>query len=58
MRLFSTGKNFGLGEMFADMQVMAFVRPMLSNMDRYREIRAGALKAADNDLLGTLTTSG
>jgi TP901 family phage tail tape measure protein len=45
-------KNFGLGEMFADMQVMAFVRPMLSNMDRYREIRAGALKAADNDLLG------
>ncbi|ELW9028359.1 phage tail tape measure protein [Yersinia enterocolitica] len=45
-------KNFGLGEMFADMQVMAFVRPMLSNMDRYREIRAGALKAADKDLLG------
>ena len=26
---------------------------MLANMDRYREIRAGALKAADNDLLGT-----
>ncbi|HCO8543043.1 TPA: phage tail tape measure protein [Escherichia coli] len=46
-------KNFGLGEMFADQQVMAFIRPMLANMDRYREIRAGALKAADNDLLGT-----
>lgn len=39
--------------MFADQQVMAFIRPMLANMDRYREIRAGALKAADNDLLGT-----
>ncbi|MBE8614745.1 phage tail tape measure protein, partial [Morganella morganii] len=45
-------KNFGLGEMFADQQVMAFIRPMMANMDRYREIRAGALKAADNDLLG------
>lgn len=44
-------KNFGLGEMFADMQVMGFVRPMLANMDRYREIRAGALKAADKDML-------
>ncbi|HCP6716840.1 TPA: phage tail tape measure protein [Escherichia coli] len=44
-------KNFGLGDMFADMQVMAFIRPMLANMDRYREIRAGALRAADNDLL-------
>lgn len=29
-------KNFGLGDMFADMQVMAFIRPMLANMDRYR----------------------
>lgn len=25
-------KNFGLGELFADMQVMAFVRPMLANI--------------------------
>lgn len=47
----SLAKNFGLGEMFTDMQVMAFVRPMLANMDKYRAIRAGALKAADNDLL-------
>lgn len=46
-------KNFGLGDMFADMQVMAFIRPMLANMDRYREIRAGALRAADNDLLSS-----
>ncbi|QWS94178.1 phage tail tape measure protein [Escherichia coli] len=49
-------KNFGLGEMFADMQVMAFVRPMLANMDKYREIRAGALKAADKDLLASSYT--
>ena len=47
----SLAKNFGLGEMFTDMQVMAFVRPMLANMDKYRAIRAGALKAADKDLL-------
>ncbi|HGX4142839.1 TPA: phage tail tape measure protein, partial [Escherichia coli] len=40
-------------DMFADMQVMAFIRPMLANMDRYREIRAGALRAADNDLLAS-----
>lgn len=46
-------KNFGLGDMFADMQVMAFIRPMLANMDKYREIRAGALRAADNDLLAS-----
>ncbi|EKP2116636.1 phage tail tape measure protein [Salmonella enterica] len=49
----SLAKNFGLGEMFTDMQVMAFVRPMLANMDKYRAIRAGALKAADKDLLAT-----
>lgn len=47
----SLAKNFGLGEMFTDMQVMAFVRPMLANMDKYRAIRSGALKSADNDLL-------
>ncbi|STJ56381.1 putative phage minor tail protein [Escherichia coli] len=29
------------------------IRPMLANMDRYREIRAGALRAADNDLLAS-----
>ena len=46
-------ENFRLGDMFADMQVMAFIRPMLANMDRYREIRAGALRAADNDLLAS-----
>ncbi|HDW3810953.1 TPA: phage tail tape measure protein [Klebsiella pneumoniae] len=45
-------KNFGLGELFADMQVMAFVRPMLANMDKYRTIRAEALKSANNDVLG------
>lgn len=44
-------KNFGLGELFADMQVMAFVRPMLANMKKYRTIRAEALSAANSDVL-------
>lgn len=44
-------KNFGLGELFADMQVMAFVRPMLANMEKYRTIRAEALSAANSDVL-------
>jgi TP901 family phage tail tape measure protein len=49
--LLSLQQNFGLGELFADMQVMAFVRPMLANMDKYRQIRAQALGAADKDVL-------
>lgn len=44
-------KNFGLGALFADMQVMAFVRPMLANMEKYRTIRAEALNAANSDVL-------
>ncbi|QST30702.1 phage tail tape measure protein [Escherichia albertii] len=49
--LASLASNFGLGELFADQQVMAFIRPMMQNMDDYRSIRDGALKAADNDML-------
>ncbi len=49
--LLALQQNFGLGELFADMQVMAFVRPMLANMDKYRQIRAQALAAADQDVL-------
>lgn len=49
----SLASNFGLGELFADQQVMAFIRPMMQNMDDYRSIRDGALKAADNDILAT-----
>lgn len=48
----SLANNFQLGELFSDMQVMAFVRPMLANMDTYRQIRADALKAANQDVLG------
>ncbi len=51
--LLALQQNFGLGELFADMQVMAFVRPMLANMDKYRQIRAQALAAADKDVLGS-----
>ncbi|MGG2141463.1 phage tail tape measure protein [Symbiopectobacterium sp. RP] len=49
--LLALQQNFGLGELFADMQVMAFVRPMLANMEKYRTIRAEALNAADTDVL-------
>ncbi|MGL9719849.1 phage tail tape measure protein [Symbiopectobacterium sp.] len=49
--LLALQQNFGLGELFADMQVMAFVRPMLANMEKYRTIRAGALNAANTDVL-------
>lgn len=49
--LLALQQNFGLGELFADMQVMVFVRPMLANMEKYRTIRAGALNAANTDVL-------
>ncbi|EKZ9425984.1 phage tail tape measure protein [Salmonella enterica] len=45
--------NFQLGGLFSDMQAMAFIRPMLANMDKYRQIRAGSLAAADKDMLAT-----
>ncbi|TYL43766.1 phage tail tape measure protein [Dickeya sp. ws52] len=49
--LTSLAEQYNLGDLFADMQVMAFVRPMLANMDRFRHIRDGALKAAKDDAL-------
>ncbi|WP_258575946.1 phage tail tape measure protein [Candidatus Pantoea persica] len=49
--LLALRQNFALGELFADMQVMAFVHPILANMDKYRQIRAQALAAADKDVL-------
>ncbi|WP_032116656.1 phage tail tape measure protein [Candidatus Arsenophonus nilaparvatae] len=49
--LLALQQNFGLGELFADMQVMAFVRPMLANMDKYRQMRADDLQAADKNVL-------
>lgn len=48
----SLSNNFQLGELFSDMQVMAFIRPMMTNMDKYRQIRADSLKAANQDMLG------
>ncbi|POD94217.1 phage tail tape measure protein [Pectobacterium odoriferum] len=47
----SLAEQYNLGDLFADMQVMAFVRPMLANMDRFRQIRDGALNAAKDDAL-------
>ncbi|WP_339053497.1 phage tail tape measure protein [Arsenophonus endosymbiont of Crataerina pallida] len=48
--LLALQQNFGLGELFADMQVMAFVRPMLANMEKYRTIRAESLSTANTDV--------
>ncbi|EGV0623143.1 phage tail tape measure protein [Salmonella enterica] len=47
----SLAANFQLGDLFSDMQVMAFVRPMLANMDKYRQIKDDSLKSADQDML-------
>ncbi|EAM6083183.1 phage tail tape measure protein [Salmonella enterica] len=47
----SLAANFQLGDLFSDMQVMAFVRPMLANMDKYRQIKDDSLKSADKDML-------
>ena len=37
------GDPIQLGQLFGDQQVLAFLRPMLANMDRYRAIRDAAL---------------
>lgn len=40
-----------LGDLFQDMQVQGFLRPMLQNMDRYRQIKAEALAAANGTMI-------
>ena len=39
------GDQFKLGKLFADKQVLDFLKPMLANMDEYRKIRDQALAA-------------
>lgn len=39
-----------LGELFGDMQVQNFVRPMLQNLDEYKRIKAEVLKAGEETL--------
>lgn len=40
-----------LGDLFQDMQVQSFLRPMLQNMDEYRRIKAEALAAASGSMI-------
>lgn len=61
------GDQFKMGELFGDMQVLDFLRPMLANMERYVEIRdkaaaGGASGALINDnfarMMGTTQEQG
>ncbi|WP_284306963.1 phage tail tape measure protein [Hydrogenophaga electricum] len=40
-----------IGDLFQDMQVQAFLRPMLQNMDEYRRIKNEALAAASGTMI-------
>lgn len=40
-----------LGDLFGDMQVQSFLRPMLQNMDEYRRIKGEALAAATGTMI-------
>ena len=40
-----------LGDLFGDMQVQSFLRPMLQNMDEYRRIKGEALAAASGTMI-------
>jgi TP901 family phage tail tape measure protein len=44
--------SFKLGDLFQDMQAMSFIRPMLANRAEYKDIKQGALGAANQDLIG------
>lgn len=43
---------YKLGELFQDMQAMAFIRPAIANMGEMKDIKQGAMGAAGKDLLG------
>lgn len=43
--------NFGLGELFTDRQVMDYLRPMLANRGKYKEIKQGTLRSAPSPLM-------
>lgn len=40
------GDEFKIGELFGDQQVLAFIKPMLANLERYRQILGGMGEAA------------
>ncbi|WP_193752301.1 phage tail tape measure protein [Comamonas testosteroni] len=42
---------YKLGELFQDMQAMAFIRPAIANMAEMKDIKRGSMEAADKGLL-------
>lgn len=54
-----TKRQFRLGALFQDVQVQAFLRPMLSNMEKYWQLKKGTFEAAgvvDQDYARMLNT--
>lgn len=43
---------YALSDLFRDMQAMNFLRPMMMQVDEYKRIKAEALEAADQDVIG------
>ncbi|MEJ2793961.1 phage tail tape measure protein [Iodobacter sp. LRB] len=43
---------YKLGELFQDMQAMAFIRPAVANQSEMKDIKQGSLQAENKDLLG------
>ncbi|PHV02783.1 phage tail tape measure protein [Iodobacter sp. BJB302] len=43
---------YKLGELFQDMQAMAFIRPAIANQGEMKDIKQGSIKAEGKDLLG------
>lgn len=54
------GDQKAIGELFSDMQVQNFLRPMIQNWDKYKEIKDKALKGGgtvDSDFAKVMATS-
>ena len=46
IREITGGDPFKIGELFGDQQVLNFLKPLMANMDEFREIRNAAMKSA------------
>lgn len=51
MALQRLSEAYKLGELFQDMQAMAFIRPAIANMGEMKDIKAGSLEASDKKLI-------
>lgn len=60
MRVASGGDIFKVSEVFQDKQVLAFIKPMLQNLEEYKRIKSSALSAdgiIDSDFNNMMTTT-